>query len=108
MERFGDTQPYRGIEFGVHEIKPREWQWEYLPPRGLFTQAPTLFCCGNSGARRAAQHAREPNRPAARRQLSMVWSSRLNGLVMKQLLDLILPRDAGRTDRTHKHRVGIS
>jgi len=29
--RIGDTQPYRGIEFGVFETQPGEWNWSYYP-----------------------------------------------------------------------------
>jgi hypothetical protein len=50
MDRFGDTQPHRGIEFGVYEIKPDEWQWGYYPKIGGGTHA-----CGIvKGTREAA------------------------------------------------------
>jgi len=29
MRRVGDTAPYRGIEFGVHEERQGVWQWAY-------------------------------------------------------------------------------
>jgi hypothetical protein len=29
-----DTQPYRGIEFGVHEAGQNVWRWAYYPQIG--------------------------------------------------------------------------
>jgi hypothetical protein len=34
MTRIGDTQPYRGIEFGVHDEGQGIWRWAYYPKIG--------------------------------------------------------------------------
>jgi hypothetical protein len=34
MTRIGDTQPYRGIEFGVHDEGKGIWHWAYYPKIG--------------------------------------------------------------------------
>jgi hypothetical protein len=35
--RIGDTKPYRGIEFGVHDNGDGTWQWAYYPKIGQGT-----------------------------------------------------------------------
>jgi hypothetical protein len=34
MTRIDDTQPHRGIEFGIFEKSPGEWEWTYHPKIG--------------------------------------------------------------------------
>jgi hypothetical protein len=34
MTRIGDTQPHRGIEFGVHDEGNDVWAWAYYPKIG--------------------------------------------------------------------------
>ena len=33
MRRVGDTAPYRGIEFGVHEERQGVWRWPKIGER---------------------------------------------------------------------------
>jgi hypothetical protein len=35
MARIGDTLPYRGIEFGVHDEGQDYWTWTYYPKIGV-------------------------------------------------------------------------
>jgi hypothetical protein len=34
MTRIGDTLPYRGIEYGVHDEGQDAWHWAYYPKIG--------------------------------------------------------------------------
>jgi hypothetical protein len=34
MTRIGDTLPYRGIEYGVHDEGQGVWHWAYYPKIG--------------------------------------------------------------------------
>jgi hypothetical protein len=58
MARIGDTQPHRGIEFGVHDEGNDVWAWAYYPKigKGVSTRGQVK---GNLGRRNCSLQSRD-------------------------------------------------